>query len=133
MKLMVGRGEREWEKSICLDMKHSKICFLDGSVWKVSLQYRRPGRCLGQEDPLHVKVKMLVTQSCPTLCDPHGLQPPRLFCPWTSPGKNTEGGCHFLLQGIFLNQGPNPSLLHCRQILYHLNHQRAQISEFHVE
>ena len=29
----------------------------------------------------------------------------------------------FLLQGIFLTQGLNPGLLHCRQILYHLNHQ----------
>ena len=26
--------------------------------------------------------------------------------------------CHFLLQGIFLTQGSDPSLLHCRQILY---------------
>ena len=39
------------------------------------------------------------------------------------PGKNTGVGCHFLLQGIFPNQGSNPSLLHCRQILYHLSHQ----------
>ena len=125
MKLVEGGGEREWDKSICIYMKHSKIWFLDGSVWKFSLQYRRPGRCLGQEEPLCVKVKMLVTQSCPRLCDPHELQPPRLLCPWTSPGKNTGGGCHFLLQGIFLTQGLNPSLLHCRQILYHLNHQRS--------
>ena len=29
---------------------------------------------------------------------PHGLQPPRLPRPWDSPGKNTEVGCHFLLQ-----------------------------------
>ena len=29
-----------------------------------------------------------------------------------SPGKNTGVGCHFLLQGIFLTQGWNPSLLH---------------------
>ena len=27
-------------------------------------------------------------------------------------------GRHFLLQGIFPTQGPNPGLLHCRQILY---------------
>ena len=34
-------------------------------------------------------------------------------CPWDSPGKNTGVGCHFLLlQGIFLTQGLNPSLLH---------------------
>ena len=26
--------------------------------------------------------------------------------------------CHFLLQGIFPNQGSNPGLLHCRQTLY---------------
>ena len=29
-----------------------------------------------------------------------------------SPCKNTGVGCHFLLQGIFLNQGSNLSLLH---------------------
>ena len=31
--------------------------------------------------------------------------------------------CHSLLQGIFLTQGLNPGLLHCRWILYHLSHQ----------
>ena len=36
----------------------------------------------------------------------------RLHCPWNSPGKNTGGGCHFLLQGIFLIQGSSPGLLH---------------------
>ena len=42
---------------------------------------------------------------------PHGLQPTRLLCPWDFPGKNTGVGCHALLQGIFLTQGSNPSLL----------------------
>ena len=37
-------------------------------------------------------------QSCPTLCDPIDSSPPRLLCPWDSPGKNTGVGCHFLLQ-----------------------------------
>ena len=32
-------------------------------------------------------------------------------------------GCHFLLQGIFLTQGSNPGLPHCRQMLSHLSHQ----------
>ena len=50
---------------------------------------------------------------------PHGLQSARLLCPWNSPGKNTGVGCHSLLQRIFLTQGSNPGLLHCRQILYH--------------
>ena len=52
----------------------------------------------------------------------HGLYPPRLLCPWNFPGNNPGVGCHFLLQGIFLSQGSNPGLLHCRQILYHLSH-----------
>ena len=30
--------------------------------------------------------------------------------------------CHSLLQRIFLTQGLNPGLLHCRQILYHLSY-----------
>ena len=40
-----------------------------------------------------------------------------------SPGKNTEVGCHALLQGIFPTQGSNPGLLHFRWILYYLSHQ----------
>ena len=54
---------------------------------------------------------------------PHGLQLTRLLCQWDFPGKNTGVGWHFLLQEIFLTQGLNPGLLHCRQMLYHLSHQ----------
>ena len=54
---------------------------------------------------------------------PCELYPTRLLCPWNSPGKNTGVGCHFLFQGIFPTQGLNPSLLHCRQTLYHVSHQ----------
>ena len=56
-------------------------------------------------------------QVCPTL-RPHGLYPPRLLCPWDSPGKNTGVGCYSLLQGIFPTQGSNLHPLPCRQILY---------------
>ena len=55
------------------------------------------------------------------------LKPARLLCPWISPGKNTGVGSHSFLQGIFLIQGLNPSLLHCRQILYSLSHQGSPI------
>ena len=41
----------------------------------------------------------------------------------STPGKHTGMGCHSLLQGIFLTQGSNSSLLRCRQILQHLSHQ----------
>ena len=40
----------------------------------------------------------------------HGLKPASLLYPWDSPGKNTGGGCHALLQGIFLTQRWNPHL-----------------------
>ena len=55
------------------------------------------------------------------------LQPNRLLCPWDFPGKNTRVGCHFLLQEIFPTQRMNPGLLHCRQTLYHLNHQGSPV------
>ena len=42
----------------------------------------------------------------------NGLQPTWFLCPWNFPGKNTEVGCHFLLQGNFLTQGLNLYLLH---------------------
>ena len=59
--------------------------------------------------PLCVYAKSF--QSCSTLCDPYGLKPTRLLCPWDSPGKNTGVGCYFLLQGIFLTKGSNLNLL----------------------
>ena len=42
-----------------------------------------------------------------------------------SPGKNTGVGCHALLQRIFPTQGSSRGLLHCRRILYQLNHQES--------
>ena len=38
---------------------------------------------------------------------PYGLQPTRLFCLWYSPDKNTDMGCHALLQEILPTQGWN--------------------------
>ena len=38
-------------------------------------------------------------------------------------GNSTGVDCRFLLQEIFLTQGSNPGLLHCRQSLYRLSHQ----------
>ena len=57
---------------------------------------------------------------------PYGLWPARLLCPWNFPGKNTGVDCHSLLQGIFLTQGLNLGLLHCRQIPYLLSHQENE-------
>ena len=68
-------------------------------------------------------VLCLVAQSCPTLWDPMDCSLSGSSVHGDSPGKNTEVGCHVLLQGIFPTQGSNPGLLHCRRILYKLSHQ----------
>ena len=52
---------------------------------------------------------------------PYGLEPTRLLCRWDFPGKNTGVSCPSHLQRIFPNQGQNPGLLHCGQILYSLS------------
>ena len=68
------------------------------------------------------KVKVLVAQSCPTVCDPCGIasqaplstefsrQEYRSRLPFPSPGD-------------LPNPGTESGLVHCRQILYHLIHQ----------
>ena len=55
----------------------------------------------------------------------NSLQPHGLYSPWNSPGQNPGVGSLSLLQGIFPTQGSNPSLLHCRWILYQLSHKRS--------
>ena len=50
-------------------------------------------------------------QSCLTLHHPMDCSPPGSTVHGISPGKSTELGCRFLLQGIFLTQGLNPCLL----------------------
>ena len=64
-----------------------------------------------------------VTQSCPTLCDPMDCSPPGSSVHGIFQARVLEWTAISLLQGIFLTQGLNPDLLHCRQMLYHLSHQ----------
>ena len=66
------------------------------------------------------KVKVKVTQSCPTLCDPmdytiYGILQARIL----------GVGSLSLLQGILPTQGSNPGLLHCSQTLYQLSHKES--------
>ena len=74
----------------------------------------------------HVRIVNWKSLSHVDSLPPHGL-----FSPWNSPGQNTEVGSCSHLQGIFPNQGLNPSLLHCEQILYQLRHKgRPRILEW---
>ena len=43
--------------------------------------------------------------------------------------KNTGVGCHSLLWGIFLTQGTNPDLLHCRWVFYRLSHEGSPLEK----
>ena len=69
-------------------------------------------------------MKVLVAQSCPTLCNSRDC---------SSPGTSVHGknrvGCHSLLQGILLTHGLNPGITHCRQILCCLSHQGSHKTE----
>ena len=71
---------------------------------------------------MYMEVKILVTQSSLTLCDPMDCSLPGSTVHGNSPGKNSGVGCHALLQGIFPTQGSKPGLPHWKQILYCLSH-----------
>ena len=61
-------------------------------------------------------------QSCLSLWDPMDCSPPASSVHGDSPGKNTGGGRHALLQGIFSTQGSNSRLPHCRRTLHPRSH-----------
>ena len=63
-------------------------------------------------------VSCLVTQLCPTLCDPMDYSSLGSSVHGDSPGENIGVGCHTLLWCIFLTQESNLPLLHCTWILY---------------
>ena len=73
-------------------------------------------------------VVCLVSQSNPTLCNPMDCSPPGSSVHGNSLGKNTGVGCHALIQGLFLTQGSNSGLPHCRWVLYHLSHQGSPVT-----
>ena len=93
------------------------LCLSNPSSW-LTLFYH-----FSQSDPMCHAVLCLVAQSCPTLCNFMDCSLTGSSVHGDSPCKNTGVGRHALLQGIFLTQGWNPGLPHCRQILYHLSHQ----------
>ena len=68
--------------------------------------------CICMTDSLH---DGLVAKSCPTLVIPWS-EPTRLLCPWDSLGKNTEVGCHFLLQTHFIVQQKLTQLTQVKQL-----------------
>ena len=74
-----------------------------------------------------MKLKALVTQSCPTFCNPKDYSPPGSSVNGILLARILECS-HSLLQGMLSTQGLNLGLLYCRWILYHLSHQRTYIA-----
>ena len=64
------------------------------------------------------KVKVLVAWSYPTLCDPIDCKPPGSSVHGILWARILDWIAVPFSRGIFLTQGSNPGLLHCRQILY---------------
>ena len=77
--------------------------------------------------PLGSAMKSVNCSVISNFLQPCGLYFARLLCPWNSLGKNPGVGRHSLLQEIFLTQGSNPGLLHCRLILYCMSHQGSPV------
>ena len=70
-----------------------------------------------------VQMKVKVAQSCLTLCNPMDCSLPCFSVHGILQAKVLKVGSHSLLQDIVSTQGSNPSLPHCRWILYRLSHQ----------
>ena len=70
-----------------------------------------------------VCVCVLVTHSYLTFCDPMNCSPSGSSVHGILKARILGVSCHSLLQGIFPTQGLNLGPLHCRWILYCLNHQ----------
>ena len=71
---------------------------------------------------IHLVGKVHISESESRSVVSDSLRPNELYSPWNSSGQNTGVGSLSLLQGILPTQGSNPSLWHCRQILYQLSH-----------
>ena len=91
---------------------HSCLCIKKGKYFSLLQDLRI------RLNTFLVVIEVLVVKLCTTVCEFMGcMQPTGFLCLWNFPGKNTGVGCHSFLQRIFLTQGSNPGLLHCRRSL----------------
>ena len=102
-----------WKDSMCVLCSDMKVFM----YWVFACEMLTLWLSHNVQTSLHIHVIWVEpVLSCSVVSDslqPHGLYPTRLLlCPWNFPGKDTEMGCCFLLQGIFLTQRWNLGLLH---------------------
>ena len=80
----------------------------------------------------NANVNVLVSQLCPTLCDPMDCSPPGSSVRAFLQAGILEWVAIPFSRGISRTQGSSPGLQHCRQILYRLNHQGYGTSTVHM-
>ena len=76
-------------------------------------------------------VKVSVTQSCPTLCNPMDCSPPGSSGRGILQARILEWVVIPFSRGIFPTQGSNLGLPCCRHVLYHLSHREDTLSYEH--
>ena len=74
---------------------------------------------------MNKKVHVSVVQSCLTFCDLLDCTLPSSSVPEILQARMLEWVAILFSRGSSQPRDLTPSLLHCRQILYHLNHQRS--------
>ena len=102
------------------------------TLWPKGLIGFSPGKCLRSSVSPPLKEKEVLVsdaQSCPTLCDPMDCSLPGSSVHEILQARILEWVANFLLQGMFLTQGSNSGLLHCREILYGLSHWGSPIKK----
>ena len=93
-------------KFLLIVMMSLEMAFLIMSIFKyLELEIKRTGDVgrpfIVRESEEEALSCAVLTQLCPTLCDPMDCSPPGSSVHGDSPGKNTGVGCHALPQGIF--------------------------------
>ena len=112
---IIKATQKLWHNLIILAENDTRASAPTSTIREIHFMYGK-----SRESPVCVCVCVCVSHSVMSNClQPHELdksEPARLLYPWDSPDKNRGAGCHSLLQRIFLTQGLNLGLLHCRQI-----------------
>ena len=117
-------GKNKQTKSPCayLNTIRTSIQFIEAQSHLLRNSFHPlPSLGVGEHDMVNT-IKVKVTESCPTLCDPmhcivHGILQARTL-EWVA------------FPFIFPTQGSNPGLLHCGRILYQLSHQGPPLKQY---
>ena len=143
---MLGAGAQRWSREMIWGARWEGGSGLGTHVhqWLIHVNVWQNQYSIVKKNKIKIKIKKsiywmyllytvlcscvlcLVAQWCPTLCDPMDCSPP---------GSSLHGifqtrilkGYPFLSPEVLLTQGSNSGLMHCRWILYLLNHQRSWV------